>query len=150
MSLSANNSSASVPGSVTVAAGSSSATFSIGTTPVTADTSVTVTASLGGSKTAALMIKAPCTSGLSLSLKVTGLLTGNVLTAGASLTGPAPAGGRNISLVSVGSSIGSVYVPAGQTSATATINNPGVVAGSVVQGLLGSCAPVTATVSLGL
>ena len=46
--LSDNSAAASVPASVTIAAGATSATFSVGTSAVAASTSVTISASYGG------------------------------------------------------------------------------------------------------
>jgi hypothetical protein len=62
---SANTSVVSVPASVTVVAGASSATFGVNTAAVTANTSVTITATYGGvSRTTTLTVTPPSTSSL--------------------------------------------------------------------------------------
>jgi hypothetical protein len=62
---SANTSVVSVPASVTVAAGASSATFGVNTSPVTANTPVTITATYGGlSRTTTLTVTPASTSSL--------------------------------------------------------------------------------------
>ena len=63
---SANPSIVSVPASVSVAAGASSATFGVSTSAVTANTSVTITATFGGvSRTATLTVTPASTTSLS-------------------------------------------------------------------------------------
>lgn len=63
VSLSSNSSRASVPSSVVVPAGASSATFNVNTTSVTSTTSATVSATLGGStRSATLTINPPSTT----------------------------------------------------------------------------------------
>jgi len=119
-----------VPSSVTVAAGATSATFSISTSAVTASTTVTISASYAGvTKTALLTVNpvpppAPTLSSLTLnpSTVVGGLQssTGKV-----TLSAPAPAGGATIILSSnsgAASVPSSVFVPAGASSATFTVN----------------------------
>src|SRR5688500_11286841 len=63
VSLSSNSSRASVPASVVVPAGASSATFNVSTTSVTSTTNATVTATLGGSaRSAVLTVNPPTTT----------------------------------------------------------------------------------------
>ena len=62
---SANTSVVSVPASVTVSAGASSATFGVNTSAVTANTAVTITATFGGvSRTTTLTVTPPSTTSL--------------------------------------------------------------------------------------
>src|SRR5216683_2716227 len=61
--LSSSASAATVPASVTVAAGATSATFTVSTSNVTASTSVTVTASYGGATQTASLTVMPAPSG---------------------------------------------------------------------------------------
>ena len=59
VNLSSNNASATVPASVTVAAGYTSATFSVNTTAVTTSTPATISASYGGATKTATLTVAP-------------------------------------------------------------------------------------------
>jgi hypothetical protein len=59
VTLSSNNAAATVPGSVTVAAGSTSATFAVSTSAVTANTTVTITGTLGVTQSASLTVTPP-------------------------------------------------------------------------------------------
>jgi hypothetical protein len=127
---SSNTSVATVPSSVTVAAGATSATFTVATSAVSASTVVTISASYaGGTKMASLTVNPvppppPTLSSLTLnpSTVVGGVQssTGKVM-----LTAPAPAGGATIVLSSSSGAANvpsSVFIPAGATSATFTVN----------------------------
>jgi len=59
VTLSSNNAAATVPGSVTVAAGATSATFAVSTSAVTANTTVTITGTLGVAQSASLTVTPP-------------------------------------------------------------------------------------------
>src|SRR5262249_36893201 len=117
---------ATVPGSVTVAAGNSSVGFTITTSPQASDTSVTITADPGGAnKTASLPVKARALA--SLSFSPTSLKGGASTRLCAVLTGAAPAGGTSVSLSATaapgenGGALNlppSVMVPAGSKSVT--------------------------------
>ena len=125
---SSNTGAASVPSSVTVAAGATSATFTTSTSAVAASTSVTISAAYGGvTQTASLTLtpsQGPTLSSLTLSpSSVTG---GNSSTGTVTLNGPALAGGVQVTLSSSNTGVAtvpsSVTVPAGSTSATFTVN----------------------------
>ena len=133
--------SASVPATVTVPAGSSSATFPITTFPVD-NTTVQLSATLGGmTRFAALSITRGSTSSLTaLSLSPTTVVGGNSSTGTVTLSAAAPSGGAVVSLSddSAAASVpASVTVAAGATSRTFTVTtvavsnpSPVVVSGS--------------------
>jgi thermitase len=128
VNLSSSNSSvASVPSSVTVPAGATSANFTVSTTAVSASTNVTITASAGGvSRTATLTVN-PSSSSVSLqslTISPTAVWGGSSATGTVTLSGPAPAGGVVVQLRSNSSRASvpnTVTVPAGATSASFTI-----------------------------
>jgi thermitase len=128
VNLSSSNSSvASVPSSVTVPAGATSANFTVSTTAVSASTNVTITASAGGvSRTATLTVNPPSSSVSlqSLTISPTSVWGGSSATGTVTLSGPAPAGGVVVQLRSNSSRAtvpSTVTVPAGATSANFTI-----------------------------
>jgi hypothetical protein len=125
VALSSDNAAASVPSSVTVPAGSSSATFTVGTNPVAASTVATILASYDGvSPSASLTITPPTVS--SLTLNPSSVVGGVQSSTGTvTLSGPAPAGGAQVLLSSnngAASVPSSVTVSAGSTSASFTVN----------------------------
>lgn len=130
VNLSSNNAAAVPPASVTVAAGATSATFTIATSPVTSNVTATITASYSGAKaTAKLTVKAPVVS--KLVLNPTSLTGGASSTATVTLTGPAPAGGKVVTLSSNNASAtvpSSITIPAGVTSATFAVTTTTVTA----------------------
>lgn len=123
ISLASGSAAAKLPSHVTIAAGATSATFVVSTTPVPASVSATLTATgASTSKTAILVIQPPKLSTLSLNpstVKGGGRSTGTL-----TLSGPAPAGGIKVSL---SSNLKGVTVPvnevfnAGSTSINFTI-----------------------------
>ncbi|MCX7925686.1 MAG: S8 family serine peptidase [Fimbriimonadales bacterium] len=124
---SSNPSVASVPSSVTVPAGATSANFTVSTSAVSSSTSVTITASAGSvSRTATLTVN-PATTNVtlqSLTISPTSVWGGSSATGTVTLSGPAPAGGAVVQLRSNSSRASvpsSVTVPAGATSASFTI-----------------------------
>lgn len=125
---SSNPSVVSVPASTTVPAGSIFQQFPITTSPVTAPTTVQITATTNGfTKTTSVTIQPPTPQQLSVSPTTA---TGGASSTGTvRLTGPAPAGGAAIALSSSDPSAtvpASVTIPAGSTSASFTITtNPG-------------------------
>ena len=138
VALSSNNGAASVPPSVTIAAGATSATFPVNTTAVVTSTPVTISASDGGvSKSATLTVTPPPLPTLSsLTLNPTSVI-GSVQssTGTVTLSGPAPAGGAQVALASnngAASAPSSVTVPAGATSATFTVSTSAVLASTSV------------------
>jgi thermitase len=124
---SSNPSVASVPSSVTVPQGQTSANFTVTTTPVTSQTNVTITASAQGVTRQATLTVTPQPSVTlqSLTISPSSVWGGSNATGTVTLTGPAPAGGAVVQLRSSDTSAAtvpsSVTVPAGQTSASFTI-----------------------------
>jgi hypothetical protein len=122
VALSSNNPSLTVPTSITVAAGSTAATFgATAAASIASSQSATVTASLGsGSKTSTINLAATVlVSGVSCSL--TSLNQGAVSSCMVTLTQAAPSGGSIVALSSNNASLsvpGSVTVVAGATTAT--------------------------------
>jgi hypothetical protein len=121
---SGNTSVATVPASVTVLAGQTSASFSITTRPVASQTQVTIMARLGNSsRQATLTVNPPALE--SLTLDPNTVVGGNPSTGRVALNAPAPAGGLQVQLSSnnpnVASVPPSVTVPAGQTRASFSI-----------------------------
>jgi hypothetical protein len=136
---------ASVPVSVTVAAGATtSPAFTIATTAVATQTTETISASYNGvTKTADLTVKAPAVASLRLSpSSVVGghSTTHNTVT----LNGPAPTGGAVVMLTTGDATVAepppTVTVLAGATSATFTITTTAVTSSTVV--------PITAVLGL--
>jgi thermitase len=125
---SSNSSVASVPSSVTVPAGQTSASFTITTYQGSSTTSLTITASAGGVTRSASLTVNPPSSGVtlqSLTISPTSVTGGSSATGTVQLSGPAPAGGVVVQLRSSNTNNAtvpsSVTVPAGQTSASFTI-----------------------------
>ncbi len=121
---SSNPAVATVPGSVTVAAGATvSAPFTITTTAGTSAKQVTITASDGtNTKTGTLTVKATALTTVNLSPKA--VVGGKSTTANTvTLNGPAPAGGAVVTLTSSAPTVAtpqtSVTVPAGATTSPA-------------------------------
>src|SRR5206468_3784002 len=119
VTLSSAAPSATVPASVTVPAGATSARFNIATTNVAAPTSVTISASYGGvTKTATLTVNPVAV--LSVVLSPTALTGGATSTSNTvTLNGPAPPGGAVITLSSslpCATVPNTVTAPAGATS----------------------------------
>jgi len=125
VSLSDNSSYASEPSSVTVPAGSTSATFTVTTSAVPASTSATISAAYGGvTRTAALTINPATVTLSSLSLTPATVRGGYSSQGKVTLSRAAPSGGIVVSLSDNSSYAGvptSVTVPAGSTSATFTV-----------------------------
>lgn len=129
VNLSSSNSSvASVPSSVTVPAGATSANFTVSTSAVSSSTNVTITASANGvSRTATLTVNPASTSVTlqSLTISPTSVWGGSSATGTVTLSAPAPAGGVTVQLRSShpsrASVPSSVTIPAGARSANFTI-----------------------------
>jgi len=125
VSLSSSNPiAAMIPSSVTVAAGATSATFTVSTNPVGTSTSATISASYGGvTRTASLAVTSATLS--SLTLNPTNVTGGSSAVGTVTLSGPAPSGGVVVTLSSnnvlVANTPSSVTVPAGSTSASFSI-----------------------------
>ncbi len=121
---SSNPSVASVPSSVTVPAGQTSASFTVATQQVSSTTQVTITARAGGvSRQATLTVNPPSGSVTlqSLTIRPTSVWGGDSATGTVTLSAPAPAGGVVVQLRSSNSGAASVpssiTIPAGQRSA---------------------------------
>jgi hypothetical protein len=148
-----NTTAATVPASVTVPAGASSATFTVSTSSVTTATSVNISASYAGvTKTASLTVQPQALPTLSsLTLNPTSVTGGAQTSTGTvTLSGPAPSGGTAVSLSSSTSTAtvpASVTVAAGASSATFTVSTSAVTASTPVT-ISASYAGVTKTASL--
>lgn len=132
---SGNTAAATVPSSVTVAAGTKTKTFTVTTVPQAADASAVVSAAMSGvTKTATLTVKAPAMSAASVSpTSVTGGV-GATLTV--TLTGNAPAAGTTVTLTSGNTAAAtlpaSVVVSAGTKTKTAAVATSAVDANASV------------------
>src|SRR5256884_124175 len=127
---SSDTSVATVPSSVTVAAGATSATFTVRTSAVSASTTVIISASYASlTKTASLTVNPappPPPTLSSLTLNPSTVIGGVQSSTGrVTLSAPAPTGGATVILSSnsgAASVPSSVFIPAGATSATFTVN----------------------------
>lgn len=132
VSLASSNSSiASVPATVAVAPGSSSATFSVSTVYIGATTSVTISATLGGAtRNATLTVLQPPVTLASVTANPPTVGGSNPSTGTVTLSGAAASGGAVVALSSNQPSVASVpatvTVPAGATSATFPITTVAV------------------------
>jgi hypothetical protein len=132
VSLFSNSAAASVPASVTIPAGATSATFTVSTTPITGlnQTAQIVAGTSNSSREAFLTITPapdppPAATLSAVSLSPTSVTGGTPSTGTVILTGGAPTGGLVISLSSSNTAAAtvpaSVTVPAGASSATFTV-----------------------------
>jgi hypothetical protein len=134
MLSSSNTTAASVPSSVTIAAGATSATFAVSTGSVASSTTVVISATYSGAtKTASLAVTPvppPAPTVSSLTLNPSSVIGGAQFSTGTvRLSGPAPAGGAQVMLSSsngAASVPSSVTVPAGASNATFRINTSAV------------------------
>ena len=112
-----------IPASVSVPAGQTTASFAIATSSVTATTNVRISASFNGTTSATDMTLFPLLAQVSFAGNVPG---GTPATGTVTLNGAAPSGGTVVALASANTSLvtvpGSVTVPAGQTSVDFTAN----------------------------
>jgi len=130
---SANTAAATVPASVTVAAGATSATFTVTTTSVTASTALSITGTFNAvSRSAVLTVNPPPppASLSSVTVSPTSVVGGAASTGTATLTSAAPTGGAIVTLSSstttVASVPASVTVAAGALSANFSITTTAV------------------------
>jgi hypothetical protein len=158
VTLSSSYGAVSVPSSVAVPSGATSATFMVSTSAVTASTTVAISAAYGGvTRSASLTVtpaSPPAPSLSSLTLNATSVI-GDVQssTGTVTLSGPTPAGGAQVALSSnnrAASVPSSVAVPAGATSATFPANTtavatPTTVTISAVYGGVSISATLTVT-----
>ncbi len=130
VALSSSSPSATVPASVTVAAGSTMATFTVTTSPVGTLASATLTATCNGSSKSAVLTVNPAPVSVSaLALSPTTVTGGSSSTGTVTLSGPARAGGSIVTLSSNSTSAtvpASVTVGAGATSTTFTVSTTSV------------------------
>lgn len=158
VSLSSNDTSvASVPTSVTVAAGSAFAAFQVTTKTVTNTTTVKISASQSGvtqQASASLTVTPPPAPGptlTSLTLNPGSEIGGSTSTGSVTLSGPAPSGGAVVSLSSSNSALAvvpaNVTIPAGATGAVFAVNTSVVTVSSAIS-ISATYAGVTQTSSL--
>ena len=140
-----NTTAATVPASVTVAAGATGATFAVTTSPVSGSTAVTITATYKGvNRTSVLTVTPPPPTVNALAVSPSSVVGGTSSTGTVTLTGPAPVGGALVSLSSDNTSAAtvpsSVTVAAGASSATFTIATLPVSSATIarISGLFGS------------
>ena len=142
VSLASDSAFAGVPDSVSIAGGSTTASFTITTTPVATDSTAKLTASLGSvSKTAALGIKAPVL--ILFGIAPTSVMGGTIINATVTLNSPAPSAGTVVSLSSDSTFAlvpASVTVPAGAKLGKFTITSKavGTSSSAVISATLGS------------
>lgn len=126
---SSNTTVAKVPATVTVAAGSNTATFSVTSQNVASDSTATISATLNGSSVGALLtvkVAVPST----LTLNPTEVRGGKPSTGTITLTGPAPTGGLKVNLLSSNTAAATVLatmtIAATKTSGTFPVTTLGV------------------------
>jgi hypothetical protein len=118
-----------IPASVTVPAGATSASFAIATQPVSETFNANIWARVDGVEKQALLIVQPSTSPSTASLSAvavnpTSVVGGNSAQGTVTLTSGAPSGGMSVALTSGAAAVNvpaSVTVPAGASSASFTI-----------------------------
>ena len=120
---SSNTSAAQVPASVTVAANATTATFAVTTSPVAADTPLTISGTYSATQSGSLTVTAAVLS--SVTLNPTSVPRGASSTGTVTLNGPAAAGGAVVTLSSSNTSAAqvpaTVTVAANATTATFTV-----------------------------
>ncbi len=151
VSLSSDKAAATVPASVTVLAGHTTADFTITTSAVATNQTATITATYNAtSKTATLTVNAPSAS--ALSLNPTSVIGGTGSTGTVTINGPAPSGGIAVTLASSNTAAAQVSspvtVPAGQTSVDFPITTSAVAADvtATISATLGVTKTATLTV----
>ena len=114
---------ATVPASITISAGSTTGTFSVATTGVSAATNVTITASYGGATQTATLTVSPLLASVLVSPAT--VVAGVSSMGTVALAAAAPAGGISVTLSSSNSTVASVpasvTVAAGSSSGTFTV-----------------------------
>jgi len=130
---SSNTAAATLPASVTVAVNSRTATFTVTTIPVAANTSATMSAIYAGTTQTASLTVAPATLN-TVSLNPTSVRGGTSSTGTVALNGPAPAGGAVVTLLSSNPAAAtvptSVTIAANATTASFTVTTIPVAANS--------------------
>jgi len=157
LSTPAPSSVATMPASVTVPAGATSANFTVNTKPVTSTFSMNIFADLAGSpgRQALLLIRpggSPSPPAVSaLSVNPTTVVGGNFATGTVTLSASAPSGGVSVVLSSSASAAivdPSVHVPAGATSATFRIDTRSTVTTTTTATISASLGGTTRNASL--
>lgn len=125
-----------LPASVTVSGGATTATFAITTSAVAAAQSAGIKATLGTSSAGASFAVQP-TAAHTLTLNPTSVVGGSAVAGLVTLPSPAPAGGTVVTLSSSNSgvanpAVSSITVPAGSTSRSFTVNTSTVSASTSV------------------
>jgi hypothetical protein len=132
---SSNTTAARVPSSVTVAAGATKASFTVSTSVVAASTTVAISAASGGATRSASLTVTPASPPpptlSSLSVNPTSVVGGGQSSTGTvTLSGPAPAGGAQVTLSSNNTTVAgvpsNVMVVAGATYATFAVSTSAV------------------------
>jgi hypothetical protein len=142
VTLSSSNTTATkVPSNVTVAAGKTTATFTISTSAVTSNASVTITGNYGVAKTATLTVTSAALS--TVSVNPTSVLGRTSSTGTVTLTGAAPPGGAVVTLSSSNTSAAQVPASVTVTAGLATANF------AITTSAVASNATVTITARLG-
>ena len=136
VALTSSDASAAVPAGVTVAAGATTATFSVATSIVPQDTLVTVTATANGAaQTGTLTVQAATLQ--PFNLEVATITGGRQLSASVNLSCPAPPGGSTITLVSDNPTVvsvpASVTVPTGSTVGVFAVSTSAVASAVTVK-----------------
>ena len=153
VTLSSNNTAATVPSSVTVSAGSSSTTFPITTVAVAGNTPVTITGNYNSGTQTATLTLTPATPSLSsVTVNPTSVTGGSPSTGTVTLSGAAPSGGATVTLSSNNTAAtvpSSVTVSAGSSSATFPITTVAV-AGNTPVTITGNYNSGTQTATLTL
>jgi hypothetical protein len=156
VSLVSNNTTiATIPSSVTIPAGATSASFTITTRSVTAQSVVSISATYNGvTKGAALTVTPSSTSSATLSsltLNPTSVVGGKTSQATVRLSAAAPSGGRVVTLSSSNTAVAtvpaSVTIPAGASSTTFTVTTRSVTANTAVN-ISASSGGLTRTATL--
>ena len=152
VSLSSSQTFASVPVTVSVAAGNSSASFIVSTTAIPASSSAVITATVGvASVNGTLTVKGP--TPLTLVVSPLSIVGGKTASAVITLNVAAPAGGLNVALSSTFPAAtvpASVFIPAGVTKVLFTVTStavPVTVSGSLQATLNGATISTTISVT---
>jgi len=129
VTLSSSDPTATVPASVVVPAGASSATFAITTSAVTNTVLATISATMNGTQTTVLTITDPPVTSAIVSLNPNSVTGGTSTTGSVTLNAEAPAGGIVVALSSnnaAASVPSSITVPTGATKANFTVTTGAV------------------------
>ena len=149
--VTSSSTSASVPGSVFIPAGSTTTTFNVTTSAVNSQTTANLSAGTGlGAKSTNLSINPAKLSALSVAPSL--VIGGSTATGTVTLSGPAGPGGTTVSIFTSSSAAavyGTAVVPANQTSTTFTITTTGVTQQSdvTITAMLGG-QQMTATITV--